>query len=255
MRLRILFSVMLAFCLAWPVLDVQAKSPTIKERISKQFGGWDKVPQYLKDALGFREEVQKASKDKAAELKRKRAEEQRKREALWKPPAKVWRVGYTLFWTAPENIGDAKLLGYWVAESGSMHGDYVPADVHESQLYGTGPASVTAYYQDMGHYNGSVSPTVPFTHGENCCVVGAVRYYAKQGGRPAAYYDRWRRVLAALGVDGGRWYDLRRGVMDSAVQPLDPPMSAAEAQGYADRWGSRWIPVAQVLWRLEKERR
>ena len=254
MRTRLLISLLVMLCVVVPVFDVQAQgSPSIKERISKQFGGWDKVPQYLKEALGFREQVRQASKEKAAALKRKRAEEQAKREALWKPPAKVWRVGFTLFWTAPETVGQTRLLGYWVAESGSLHGDYVPADVFESQLYGTGPASVTAYYADMGHYNGSVSPTVYFTQGEHCCVVGAVRYYAAQGGRPPAYYERWRRVLAALGVTGGRWYDLRRGVMDSRVQPLDPPMSAKEAQGYADRWGGRWVPVAKVLARLERE--
>ena len=195
---RLILCVIMALCLTVPALDVQAQgSPTLKERISTQFGGWENVPQYLKDALGFREEVRKASKEKAAELKRKRAEEQAKREALWNPPAKVWRVGFTLFWTPPATVDQLKPLGYWVAESGSLHGDYVPADVFESQLYGTGPASVTAYYADMGHYNGSVSPTVPFTDGEHCCVVGAVRYYAAQGGAPL-------RVLRALAPGLGR---------------------------------------------------
>ena len=48
------------------------------------------------------------------------------------------------------------------------------------------------------------------------------------------HVDRWRRVLAALGVDNGH-----------------TPMPASEAQGYVDRGWTRWVPVAGALAEIE----
>ncbi|MCY4269975.1 MAG: hypothetical protein OXE80_07385, partial [Gammaproteobacteria bacterium] len=48
------------------------------------------------------------------------------------------------------------------------------------------------------------------------------------------HVDRWRRVLAALGVDNGH-----------------TPMPASEAQGYVDRGWTRWEPVAAALAEIE----
>ena len=48
------------------------------------------------------------------------------------------------------------------------------------------------------------------------------------------HVDRWRRVLAALGVDNGY-----------------TPMPASEAQGYVDRGWTRWEPVAVALAEIE----
>ncbi|MCY4295942.1 MAG: hypothetical protein OXE54_03105, partial [Gammaproteobacteria bacterium] len=50
------------------------------------------------------------------------------------------------------------------------------------------------------------------------------------------HVDRWRRVLAALGVDNGH-----------------TPMPASEAQGYVDRGWTRWEPVAVALAAIEEE--
>ncbi len=50
------------------------------------------------------------------------------------------------------------------------------------------------------------------------------------------HVDRWRRVLAALGVDNGH-----------------TPMPASEAQGYVDRGWARWEPVAVALAAIEEE--
>ncbi len=50
------------------------------------------------------------------------------------------------------------------------------------------------------------------------------------------HVDRWRRVLAALGVDNGH-----------------TPMPASEAQGYVDRGWTRWVPVAVALAAIEEE--
>ncbi len=50
------------------------------------------------------------------------------------------------------------------------------------------------------------------------------------------HVDRWRRVLAALGVDNGY-----------------TPMPASEAQGYVDRGWTRWEPVAVALAAIEEE--
>ena len=52
-----------------------------------------------------------------------------------------------------------------------------------------------------------------------------------------AHTDRWDRALLAFGET----------VSDSSLTP----MSAAEAQGYADRGWTRWVEVAAALWEIE----
>ena len=52
-----------------------------------------------------------------------------------------------------------------------------------------------------------------------------------------AHTDRWDRALLAFG----------ESVSDSSLTP----MSAAEAQGYADRGWTRWVEVAAALWEIQ----
>ena len=53
-----------------------------------------------------------------------------------------------------------------------------------------------------------------------------------------SHTDRWDRALLAFGET----------VSDATLTP----MTAAEAQGYADTaWGARWVPVAAALWEIE----
>ena len=69
-------------------------------------------------------------------------------------------------------------------------------------------------------------------------LVETVRDYLEATGRPEAYFDRWRRVLAGLGAE-----------------EHDNPMTADEAQSYHDRgWGPRWAPIAKALREIEAAR-
>ena len=222
-----------------------------REQLIEQFGGWDNLPDYLK--RGFEQQDAAEARRAQAQYDREAAEEAERaaREALRLPPARVWRVGQTALWRPPETVDQWRPLGYWIIEGDSWHGDYVPHDVFESQCFGTGPVKVQAVYEDMGHFQGSISPPAHYAEGEDPYLIGTARHYASQTDMGEAHVEHWRRVLAAFGVTGGRWYDLRRGVQDSDVQPLDPPMTAAEAQAFLDRGWGTWEPVVPVLRRLE----
>ena len=62
-----------------------------------------------------------------------------------------------------------------------------------------------------------------------------VRGYAAETHHGQAHVDRWQRVLAAFGDDNNGY----------------TPMTAAEAQTYADRGWQRWVPVVAALAALE----
>ena len=67
-------------------------------------------------------------------------------------------------------------------------------------------------------------------------LIGRVRGYAAETFQGQAHVDRWMQVLAAFGDDNGY-----------------TPMSATEAQTYADRGWSRWDPVVEALTEIEAE--
>lgn len=70
----------------------------------------------------------------------------------------------------------------------------------------------------------------------DAALVATVRGYVAETEKGQAHVDRWTRVLIALGVE---------------TSTTLTPMTAAEAQDYADRWPSRWAPVADELRRKE----
>ena len=229
----------------------------VPEWLSKRFGG--NVPDYI---VRFYERRDAAKAERERKEKARQAKlylERARIKALRRPPARVWRIGQTLFWEPPETEGQLKPAGYWVSEQRNghwtNHGDYVLPDVFESQLFGTGPARVEAYYNDTALGEAYHSPAVEIAEGEHRFLVGAVKWYVTEKTRQgrAVGVERWRRVLAAFGV-GEKYYDLRRGTVRNGQLPLDPAMSADEAQGYADLGWSRWKPVALALRRLENER-
>ena len=227
----------------------------VPEHLIQRFGG--NVPSYIREFYEQREADARQKEEDARAAREAKEREWARVKALRRPPAKVWRIGQTILWSPPETFDQLKPAGYWISEerngSWTAHGDYVLTDVLESQLYGTGQASVQVYYHDTALGEVYSSPAVPYVEGEHRYLVGAVRHYiqekTEQGRTDSA--NRWRRVLAAFGAGYGKWYDLRRGMMDNEVFPLDPPMTATEAQSYADKGWERWIPVAMVLWRLE----
>ena len=70
--------------------------------------------------------------------------------------------------------------------------------------------------------------------GVDADLVATVKGYAAETWRAGDHVDRWNRVLAAFGV-----------------LEHDDPMTAQEAQTYADRGWDRWIPVVSALTALE----
>ncbi len=68
----------------------------------------------------------------------------------------------------------------------------------------------------------------------HAALIATVRGYAAEAGEGGEHVERWQRVLKALGE------------ADAAFAGLSP-MTAAEAQGYADKGWTRWVPVAAAL--------
>ena len=184
------------------------------------------------------------------------AEAQKARDqvkALRAPPAKVWRVGNTIFWEPPETADQLRPAGYWISEKRNgewtAHGDYLLPHAREADLFGNGPAQVEAYYHDTALGEAYISPVVEASPGEPWWLVSRVRFYASETHKGKEHTDRWRRVLAAFGATEAKVGWAGR----AAVGPLHPPVTAAEAEGYVERGWSRWIAVATTLRRLEAE--
>ena len=215
------------------------------------------IPEYLRKLLEWKRRLMA---DKARENERLtreyKARQQAKRDrikALRRPPARVWRVGSTIFWEPPETVDQLEPAGYWIGEerhgAWTKHGDYLRPNVRSAQLFGdgAGAATVEAYYHDTALGEAYISPAVERPD-EDPFLVNKVRYYVSVGGRPPIYYERWRRVLAGFGVAQPK------RVRGKSVAPLAPAMTAREAQSYADRGWERWVPVAKALRRIESIR-
>ena len=98
-------------------------------------------------------------------------------------------------------------------------------------------AQINAYKFDPNRWNPVIEAMVTLqgvTVDKPAALVSAVQDYAVEAHVGSEHVDRWNRVLAALGS----------GTHDS-------PMTAAEAQTYADRGWKRWIPVVDTLTVLE----
>ena len=224
-----------------------------REQLIEQYGGIEKVPDYIRDFFEERDEklhYQNVVAPREAEEKKERERERIK--SLRRPPACVWRVGSTVFWEPPETIDDLQPAGFWISEerngSWTSHGDYLLPHFRSAQLFGNGAAQVEAYYNDTALGEVYISGPVEAPADEDPYLVNKVRYYVTQHDRPPIYYERWRRVLAGFGVAQPKSV---RGVQ---VEPLAPAMTAREAQGYADRGWERWVPVAAALRRVEETR-
>lgn len=168
--------------------------------------------------------------------------------ASQEPPARVWRIGNLLFWTAPSSGPMPR--GYRVEEGNTVSHPWHPHEngraVYEHVLRTAAPARIEA------EHGGGLSHRVysPFVAAgpEPSVLVQRVRYYASRTWRSNKSRDRWRRVLQGIGVPCG---------VGHAGRPpecgIEPAMTAAEAQGYHDRgWSPWWGHVAGVLRRLEQ---
>ena len=98
-------------------------------------------------------------------------------------------------------------------------------------------AQINAYKFDPNRWNPVIEAMISLqgvTVDKPAALISAVQDYAAEAHVGSQHVDRWNRVLAALGS----------GTHDS-------PMTAAEAQTYADRGWKRWIPVVDTLTILE----
>ena len=128
----------------------------------------------------------------------------------------TWASAQTLTVT-PQDDADADDESVTIAHTVSNTGGYATVTA----------ASVTVAVDD------DETPTVP-----SACdpddVQGDVEGYVLETHHGQAHVERWKRVLAAFGVDNGR-----------------AAMTAAEAQVHADKGWTRWDPVVTVLTCLE----
>ena len=90
------------------------------ERLIQIYGGRDKLPGYLKQALGMREATQKRRNDAARAIKEKREREFQRKRSLRRPPALVWLVrvgthGMEVHWDPPETAEQLPPTGYIVS--------------------------------------------------------------------------------------------------------------------------------------------
>ena len=98
-------------------------------------------------------------------------------------------------------------------------------------------AQINAYKFDPNRWNPVIEAMISLqgvTVDKPAALIAAVSDYAAEAHVGSQHVDRWNRVLAALGS----------GTHDN-------PMTAAEAQTYADRGWKRWIPVVDTLTILE----
>ena len=211
-----------------------------------------RVPGYIRRHFERRAALREGRDRAVREAAAKKLRERERVKALRGPPAAVWRVGDTMFWLPPDSAAELAPDGYWISEvragGWTKHGDYLRPTFRSAQLFGGGAATVEAYYHGTALGEAHVSRPVERPRGEDPHLVNRVRAYVAERGRPAVYYERWRRVLAGFGVARGKRV---RGRM---VEPLAPGMTAREAEVYAGRGWGRWVPVAAALARVEAAR-
>ena len=234
----------------------------VPDYLVKRFGGLAKVPQYIKDHFKNRARLKREEQERLEEARREKEREYQRIKALRRPPTNVrleltpnGRVG-KIIWEPPETADELPPAGYWVSEERNgewtAHGDYVLPHVRSATLFGTGPARVETWYHQMALGESYPSPVVTAQKPEpepvktepalgaekpqaNAALIETLRgYLAEERGRPPIYYERWTRALAGLGA-----------------AEHDDPMTAAEAQKYADRGWKRWVPVVKALRQIE----
>ena len=210
----------------------------------RRFGGIDRVPDYIKRHFERRTQM----RDDAARAARERREREHARiKALRRPPARVWRVGYTVLWEPPETLRELRPLGYWLSEQRhgqwTAHGDYLPEPAREGRTFGLGPVRVEVKYDQQALGEVYVSPSVSHHHSDDPVLISRIRFYASETHKGRAHCDRWRRVLAAFGVREAKVGWAGR----PPVGPLEPAITLAEAQRCAARGWRRWVPVADAL--------
>lgn len=214
---------------------------------------WDRLPEYIQKFWHLRARNAQEREDAVVKAKERKEQEYQRQRKLRRPPAKVWRVGGVIFWDPPETIKELRIEGYWVSEKRNgvwtSHGDIVRPDTRHAQLFdATNDARVETKYHQQALGEVYYSPIVK-RPGEDPYLVGKVEYYVTEKMfRSPEGAKRWRRVLAGFGVTKAKWVRGRR------VSPLEPAMTAAEAQKYADKGWLRWVPVAKALKRIEEIR-
>ena len=131
---------------------------TARERVIKMFGGIEKVPAYLRRALGLREKARDESRQRIREHEERQQHERDRVKALRRPPTDVRIEGRRIYWDPPETAGELEPAGYWVSEKRNgewtKHGDYVLPHVRSAVLFGNhdgsaGPAYVETWYHGM----------------------------------------------------------------------------------------------------------
>ena len=220
-----------------------------REQIIRMYGGWDGVPDYLRQGFEAQDEArERRAQDERDHKARIEAEHARIR-SLRRPPQNVRLVHRKVFFEPPETADVLDFAGFWVSEvykgSWTKHGNWLLPDKRSAVLYGEGPCYVETWYHQMKMREMYRSPIVyamepvPVVGGfPHAKLIAAVQGYLRAVGRSPLYYERWTRVLAGLGAE-----------------EHDNPMTADEAQRYVDMgWGHRWPPIVRALREIEGAR-
>ena len=131
----------------------------MRERLIRIFGGWDRIPQYLKRGLQARDRARQRRED--AERARREAEDRefKRLRSLRRPPENVRLTqegslkATKVHWDPPTTADQLRPNGYWVSEFDKgrwiNHGDYVQPHIRSANLYGQGPARVESVYTNL----------------------------------------------------------------------------------------------------------
>ena len=217
-----------------------------------------KIRRWILEGVPIPEIIRRRNAHRRAKYEAHR-EEARKKEATrldrMTPVEKCWRIGRQIFWTPPKS--SERVIWYRIHEQRQdggwfVHGTTLPSTAREAVLYGDGLCRIEAKYSQTGFATPGLGPVLKWHPEDGRFLVNRVRYYVSEkiGQNRPTGVERWRRALAGLGVIEAKVGWAGRGL----VYPLNPPMTAREAQSYADRGWNRWVPVARAIRRLEEGR-
>lgn len=223
------------------------------ESLGQKMARWLREGVPIQEILRRREEFRNRSHAEAVkELKEEKERKEAARVARMKPVSKCFRIGRQIFWEAPDS--PEPVIWYRIHEqngdgSWGVHGTTLPPTARESVLYGDALCRIEAKYAQTGFATPGLGPVLQWNPEDGRFLVNGVRYYVaekmRQGNIVGA--NRWRRALAGMGVT-----EAKVGIAGGPlVHPLEPAMTAEEAQSYVDKGWNRWIPVARTMARLQ----
>ena len=126
------------------------------ERLVAMFGGADKVPDYLRDAYGLREEAEERREQAQADHEAAEEAEFDRKRALRKPPRnvrlrRVGTYGMEVHWDPPETADELPPTGY-IVSGDSDSSRLLPPETRSQFLRIYRPGNVIGVETDYSEY-------------------------------------------------------------------------------------------------------